>query len=136
MKHVLKVMKEQGSGSIVNTASVGGIRGVGNQSGYAASKHGVVCLTRNSGIEYGQYGVQVNAIAPGAILTPMVEDFLKQIDPENWEEAGKEFVQPNPMKRFGKPEEVGHLVAFLLSGDAGFINAAVLPIDGGQSYKY
>ncbi|MBT2599257.1 MULTISPECIES: SDR family oxidoreductase [Oceanobacillus] len=136
MKHVLKVMKEQGSGSIVNTASVGGIRGVGNQSGYAASKHGVVGLTRNSGIEYGEYGVSIKAIAPGAILTPMVEGSLKQIGGENWEEAGKEFVSVNPMKRFGKPEEVGYLVAFLLSDHAGFINAAVIPIDGGQSYKY
>lgn len=136
MEHVLKAMRAQGSGAIVNTASVGGIRGIGNQSGYAASKHGVVGLTRNSAIEYGQYGIQINAIAPGAIMTPMVEGSLKQIDPENWEEVGKEFVQPNPMKRFGKPEEVGQLVAFLLSGDAGFINAAVIPIDGGQSYKY
>lgn len=136
LKHVLKVMKEQGSGTVVNTASVGGIRGVGNQSGYAASKHGVVGLTRNSAIEYGQFGVQINAIAPGAIMTPMVENSLKQIDAENWEEVGKSFVEPNPMKRFGRPEEVGQLVAFLLSGDAGFINAAVIPIDGGQSYKY
>ncbi|MFD2628128.1 glucose 1-dehydrogenase [Oceanobacillus kapialis] len=136
MKYVLKVMKEQGSGSIVNTASVGGIRGVGNQSGYAASKHGVVGLTKNSAIEYGQYGVSVKAIAPGAIMTPMVEGSLKQMDPDNWEEAGKQFVEPNPMKRFGKPEEVGYLVAFLLSNQADFINAAVVPIDGGQSYKY
>ncbi|MDI9916849.1 SDR family oxidoreductase [Rhodococcus sp. IEGM 1379] len=136
LKHVLKVMREQGSGAVVNTASVGGIRGVGNQSGYSAAKHGVVGLTRNSAIEYGQYGIQINAIAPGAIMTPMVEGSLKQIDPENWEEVGKSFVEPNPMKRFGKPREVAHLVAFLLSGDAGFINAAVIPIDGGQSYKY
>jgi NAD(P)-dependent dehydrogenase (short-subunit alcohol dehydrogenase family) len=136
LKHVLKVMKEQGRGAILNAASVGGIRGVGNQSGYAASKHGVIGLTRNSGIDYGQFGIQINAIAPGAILTPMVENSLKQIDAENWEEVGKQFVEPNPMKRFGQPEEVGHLVAFLLSGDAGFINAAVIPIDGGQSYKY
>ncbi len=136
MKYVLKVMKEQGFGSIVNTASVGGIRGVGNQSGYAASKHGVVGLTKNSGIEYGQYGISINAIAPGAIMTPMVEGSLKQIDPDNWEEVGKQFVEPNPMKRFGKPEEVGYLVAFLLSDQASFINATVIPIDGGQSYKY
>lgn len=136
MKYVLRVMKEQGYGSIVNTASVGGIRGVGNQSGYAASKHGVVGLTRNSAIEYGQFGISIKAIAPGAIMTPMVEGSLKQIDPDNWEEVGKQFVQPNPMKRFGKPEEVGYLVAFLLSDQANFINAAVIPIDGGQSYKY
>ncbi|MDN7227381.1 SDR family oxidoreductase [Planococcus liqunii] len=136
MRHVLKVMKEQGYGSIVNTASVGGIRGVGNQSGYAASKHGVVGLTRNSGIEYGQFGVSINAIAPGAILTPMVEGSLKQMAGDDWEAAGKEFVSVNPMKRFGKPEEVGNLVAFLLSDAAKFINASVIPIDGGQSYKY
>ncbi|MBM7578086.1 SDR family oxidoreductase [Jeotgalibacillus terrae] len=136
MKHVLKVMKEQEHGSVVNTASVGGIRGVGNQSGYSASKHGVVGLTRNSGVEYGQYGVSIKAIAPGAIMTPMVEGSLKQMGGDDWEAAGEEFVKANPMKRFGKPEEIGYLVAFLLSDQAGFINAAVIPIDGGQSYKY
>ncbi|WP_279103757.1 SDR family oxidoreductase [Gordonia bronchialis] len=136
LKQVLAVMKKQGSGSVVNTASVGGIRGVGNQSGYAAAKHGVVGLTRNSGIEYGQFGITVKAIAPGAIMTPMVEASLKQIDADNWEEAGREFVSVNPMKRFGRPEEVGHLVAFLLSDEASFINATVIPIDGGQSEKY
>lgn len=136
MKYVLKVMKEQGYGSIVNTASVGGIRGVGNQSGYAASKHGVVGLTRNSAVEYGQYGVSIKAIAPGAIMTPMVEGSLRQMGGDNWEEVGKEFVKPNPMRRFGKPEEVGYLVAFLLSYQADFINGVVIPIDGGQSYKY
>ncbi|WP_028659072.1 SDR family oxidoreductase [Nocardioides insulae] len=136
LKHVLPLMREQGSGSVVNTASVGGIRGVGNQSGYAAAKHGVVGLTRNSGIEYGRFGVSVKAIAPGAIMTPMVEGSLKQIDPENWEEVGRQFVSVNPMNRFGRPEEVGHLAAFLLSDQAGFINATVIPIDGGQSEKY
>lgn len=136
MKYVLQVMKKQGSGSICNAASVGGTRGVGNQSGYSASKHGLVGLTRNSGIEYGEFGININAIAPGAIMTDMVEGSLKQMGGENWEEAGREFVSVNPMKRFGKPEEVGYLVAFLLSDQAEFINAQVIPIDGGQSYKY
>lgn len=136
MKYALRVMKEQGYGSIVNTASVGGIRGVGNQSGYAASKHGVVGLTRNSGVEYGEFGISINAIAPGAIMTPMVEGSLRQIGGDDWEAVGKDFVSVNPMKRFGKPEEVGNLVAFLLSDAAKFINASVIPIDGGQSYKY
>lgn len=136
MEKVLKVMAQQGHGSIVNTASVGGIRGVGNQSGYAAAKHGVVGLTRNSAIEYGEKGVVINAIAPGAILTPMVEGSLRQMGGDDWEEIGKEFVQPNPMKRFGQPEEVGALVAFLLSNAAGFINGTVIPIDGGQHIKY
>ena len=136
MAKVLSIMREQGHGSIVNTASVGGIRGVGNQSGYAASKHGVVGLTRNSAVEYGQYGIQINAIAPGAIMTPMVENSLRQMGGDDWEAVGKEFVSVNPMKRFGKPEEVAALACFLLSGDAGFVNGAVITIDGGQSYKY
>lgn len=136
MAAVLEVMHRQGHGAIVNTASVGGIRGVGNQSGYAASKHGVVGLTRNSAVEYGEFGISINAIAPGAIMTPMVEDSLKQIDAENWQEVGKEFVSANPMQRFGEPHEVAALVAFLLSGEAPFINGAVITIDGGQSYKY
>jgi len=136
MAEVLKVMHGQGFGSIVNSASVGGIRGVGNQSGYAASKHGVVGLTRNSAIEYGQYGIQINAIAPGAIMTPMVEGALRQMGGDDWEALGQQFVEPNPMKRFGKPEEVAALAAFLLSGEAAFINGAVITIDGGQSYKY
>lgn len=136
MAAVLEVMRRQGHGAIVNTASVGGIRGVGNQSGYAASKHGVVGLTRNSAVEYGQYGISINAIAPGAIMTPMVENSLKQMDPDNWEEVGKQFVSVNPMQRFGEPHEVAALAAFLLSGEAPFVNGAVVTIDGGQSYKY
>jgi NAD(P)-dependent dehydrogenase (short-subunit alcohol dehydrogenase family) len=137
LKYVLAEMKKNGAGSVVNTASVGGIRGVGNQSGYSASKHGVVGLTRNSGIEYGQFGININAIAPGAIMTPMVEASLKQIGgEEGWEEAGKEFVSANPMKRFGKPQEVANVVAFLLSDESKFVNASVITIDGGQSYKY
>lgn len=137
LKYVLAEMKKNGAGSVVNTASVGGIRGVGNQSGYSASKHGVVGLTRNSGIEYGQFGININAIAPGAIMTPMVEASLKQIGgEEGWEEAGKAFVSVNPMKRFGKPQEVANVVAFLLSEESKFVNACVITIDGGQSYKY
>ena len=65
-------------------------------------------------------------------MTPMVENSFKQIGGDNWEEAGK----VNPMQRFDKPQEVAYLVAFLLSYQANFINAAVIPIDGGQSYKY
>ncbi|MCL8025663.1 SDR family oxidoreductase [Nocardioides bruguierae] len=136
LKHVLAQMKKQGSGMVLNTASVGGIRGVGNQSGYAAAKHGVVGLTRNSGVEYGKFGVNVNAIAPGVILTPMVEASFRQLDPENPEEAGKAFVQVNPKQRWGQPEEVASVVAFLLSEDAAFINATTIPVDGGQSEKY
>ncbi|SMY11771.1 glucose 1-dehydrogenase [Brevibacterium jeotgali] len=136
MAAVLKQMRRQGSGAIVNTASVGGIRGVGNQSGYAAAKHGVVGLTRNSAREYGEHGIRINAIAPGAIMTAMVEGSLRQLGGEDWEAAGEEFVSANPMKRFGKPEEVAALVTFLLAEESGFINGTVVPIDGGQHAMY
>jgi NAD(P)-dependent dehydrogenase (short-subunit alcohol dehydrogenase family) len=95
-----------------------------------------VGLTRNSAVEYGKFGISINAIAPGAIMTPMVEASLKQIDADNWQEVGRQFVSVNPMQRFGEPDEVAALVAFLLSGEAPFINGAVITIDGGQSYKY
>lgn len=136
LKYVLAVMRDQGAGSIVNTASVGGIRAIGNQSGYAAAKHGVVGLTRNSGIEYGDMGIRVNAVAPGAIWTPMVENAMKQIDAENPEKVAEEFIQINPTKRYGRPEEVADLVSYLLSDKASYINAQVIAIDGGQSQKY
>lgn len=136
MEKVLALMSKQGGGAILNTASVGGIRGVGNQSGYAAAKHGVVGLTRNSAVEYGAQGIRINAIAPGAIWTPMVENSMKQIDPGNPRQAAEQFIQANPTKRYGEAEEIAAVVAFLLSDDASYVNAAVVPIDGGQSAKY
>jgi NAD(P)-dependent dehydrogenase (short-subunit alcohol dehydrogenase family) len=137
LEKVLGVLRAQGDGgAVVNTASVGGIRGVGNQSGYAAAKHGVVGLTRNSAIEYGQYGIRVNAIAPGAIWTPMVEASMRQIDADDPKGAAEEFIQGNPTKRYGEAPEIASVVAFLLSDDATYVNAAIVPIDGGQSAKY
>lgn len=136
LEQVLAVMRRQGSGAVVNSASVGGIRGIGSQSGYAAAKHGVVGLTRNSAVEYGEFGVRVNAIAPGAIWTPMVEGSMRQLDADDPRGAAEQFIQVNPTKRYGEPHEIASVVAFLLSDDASYVNATVLPIDGGQSAKY
>ena len=77
-----EVMHRQRQGATFNTASVGGNRGVGNQSGCAPSKHGVVGLTRTSAVEYGYLGSSIKAIAPGAIVTPMIEASFKQVDPQ------------------------------------------------------
>ena len=137
LKYTLPQMVKQGSGAIVNTSSVGGIRAVPNQVGYGASKHAVAGMTKDAAIEYGQYGISVNAIAPGAIMTAMVEGSLKQLGGEDgWEEVGKQFVSINPMRRFGRPEEVASLVSYLLSQEAEFINGTVIAIDGGQSQAY
>ena len=77
LRHVLPVMQKQNYGRIVNVASVGGIRGVLNQMPYVASKHAVTGMTKNTALEFGRYGITCNAIAPGAILTPMVEEAFK-----------------------------------------------------------
>lgn len=136
MRYVLPVMQSQNYGRIVNVASVGGIRGVMNQTPYVASKHAVSGMTKNAALEYARYGITTNAIAPGAILTPMVAEAFKQVNPADPKKAESEYAQFNPSKRLGLPEEVAKVVAFLLSDDATYVNGQTIAIDGGQSNTY
>ncbi len=136
LRHVIPVMREQGYGRIVNVASVGGIRGVVNQTAYVATKHAVTGLTKNAAIEYGRYGILTNAIAPGAILTPMVEEAFKQVNPADPKAAEAEYAQRNPTRALGQPQDVAKTVAFLISADNGYVNGQTLAIDGGESNLY
>lgn len=136
LRYVIPVMKKQQYGRIVNTASVGGIRGVLNQVPYVASKHAVAGMTKNAALEFAREGIVTNAIAPGAILTPMVAGSFKQVNPEDPKKAEMEFAQGNPTKRLGQPEEVAKVVVFLLSEDCSYVNGQIIAIDGGQSNAY
>ena len=136
LRYVIPVMQKQKFGRIVNVASVGGIRGVLNQMPYVASKHAVSGMTKNAALEYGRDGILTNAIAPGAILTSMVAEAFKQVNPENPKAAETEYAQRNPTKRLGQPHDVAKLVAFLLSEDNGYISGQTIAIDGGESNIY
>ncbi|KLT65470.1 SDR family oxidoreductase [Pedobacter sp. BMA] len=136
LKYIIPVMQKQEYGRIVNVASVGGIRGVKNQTAYVATKHAVAGITKNTALEYGSFGILTNAIAPGAILTPMVAEAFKQVNPENPKAAEAEYAQANPTKRLGLPEEVGKLVVFLMSENCSYVNGQIIAIDGGQSNAY
>lgn len=136
MRYVIPVMQKQNYGRIVNVASVGGIRGVLNQVPYVASKHAVSGMTKNAALEYGRYGINTNAIAPGAILTPMVAEAFREVNPDDPKAAETEYAQRNPVKRLGLPAEVAKVVAFLLSEDASYINGQTIAIDGGESNIY
>lgn len=136
MRYVIPVMQKQKYGRIVNVASVGGIRGVLNQMPYVASKHAVTGMTKNAALEFAKDGISTNAIAPGAILTPMVAEAFRQVNPQDPKAAETEYAKANPTKRLGLSEEVAKVVAFLLSEDASYVNGQTLAIDGGQSNSY
>ncbi|PTX22445.1 NAD(P)-dependent dehydrogenase (short-subunit alcohol dehydrogenase family) [Pontibacter mucosus] len=136
MRYVIPVMQRQKYGRIVNVASVGGIRGVLHQVAYVASKHAVSGMTKNAALEYGKDGIITNAIAPGAILTPMVAEAFREVNPNDPKAAEAAYAQRNPTRRLGLPEEVVRVVAFLLSEAASYVNGQTIAIDGGESNMY
>ncbi|MCF8715348.1 SDR family oxidoreductase [Joostella atrarenae] len=136
LRYVIPVMQKQKYGRIVNVSSVGGIRGVLNQTPYVASKHAVSGMTKNAALEYGKDGILTNAIAPGAILTPMVAESFKQVNPDNPKAAEEAFAKNNPTKSLGDPKDVAELVAFLISDKNGYISGQTIAIDGGESNMY
>ncbi|MBO1512601.1 3-oxoacyl-[acyl-carrier-protein] reductase [Metabacillus bambusae] len=122
-KAVIPVMMQQGAGVIINASSVVALYGNIGQTNYAATKAGVIGLTKSWAKEFGPKGIRVNAIAPGFIETDMTSTV-----PEKVLDIMKE---KTPLKKLGKPEDIASAYLFLASDDANFINGAVLSVDGG-----
>ncbi|MFY8216798.1 MAG: SDR family NAD(P)-dependent oxidoreductase [Chthoniobacterales bacterium] len=132
MKHVLKVMLPAKSGSIVNNASVSGLRGAAGMCAYIASKHGILGLTKTAAIEVASSGVRVNAICPGPIETRMMHSIEELTSPGDPGKVATQVLARNPTGRYGTPEEVAQTVMFLASPAASYINGVALPVDGGR----
>ena len=128
MKYELLQMRKQGSGAIVNHSSLGGLIGGAGRAPYHATKHGVLGLTKSAAIEYATKGIRINAVCPGTIETPMVEQMIKVGDLP--EEATKEWA---PIKRFGKASEVAEVVLWLFSPASSYVIGQPISVDGGIS---
>lgn len=122
----LRVMTDTG-GAIVNTSSVMGVQGAPGMGAYAASKHGVIGLTKTAALEGARAGVRVNAVCPGAVATPMLLERGFKQNPDFAEMAPK----VHPMGRIAEPEEVAEAAAWLLSDRASFVTGQALAVDGG-----
>ena len=127
MKHELRVMLAQGSGSIINVSSTFGHTGGAGASVYVASKHAVEGLTKSAALEASASGVRVNAVAPGPIDTGMLTRFTGSDE----KKAG--LISGVPLKRIGRPDEIAASIVFLSSDKASFITGATLAVDGGKT---
>lgn len=124
-KAVVRPMMQQKGGSIVNITSVVGITGNAGQANYSASKAGVIGFTKSIAKEIGSKGVRVNAVAPGFINTKMTEALP--------EEVKKAYMANIPLKRYGEPEEIAEVVAFLCEDRSRYMTGQVLKVDGGMA---
>ena len=128
MKGELRQMLAQGSGTIVNCSSIGGLKGSRGRSAYSASKHAVIGLTRSTALDYAATGIRINAVCPGIIgNTPMAAKVTKNYDPD----IIRAFVAAEPIGRLGKPEEIAAAVVWLCSPLASFMVGHAMAVDGG-----
>ena len=126
LKDELKQMNAQGrGGSIVNAASVSGMLAIPTAGAYVASKHAVLGLTKTAAVEYGKYGIRVNAVSPGAVRTEMLLDVF------GTEEAIERMAAVHPLGRVGRPEEIAEAVAWLFSDRSSYYTGQSLTLDGG-----
>ena len=131
-KAALPYMLEQGRGSIINTASFVAVMGAAtSQISYSASKGGVLSMSRELGVQFARQGVRVNALCPGPVNTPLLQDLFAK----DAERAARRLVHV-PMGRFGEPEEMANAVLFLASDESSFMTASTFLVDGGISGAY
>ena len=128
-KHAAIQMLAQGSGAIVNIASIEGIEGTEGGSVYNASKAGVVMLSKSMAIDYGRRGLRVNCICPGGIDTPMLRSITDSDGMNVYQERLRE---EHLLGRFGEPSEIASAAAFLVSSDASFITGLLMDVNGGR----
>jgi NAD(P)-dependent dehydrogenase (short-subunit alcohol dehydrogenase family) len=130
-KYAIPVMRQQGGGVIINTASVAGLVGVKNRAAYSASKMGVIGLTRSVAIDFIQDGIRANAICPGTVDTPSLRGRIAASgDPEA---ARAAFLARQPMGRLGNAEEIAALALYLGSDESAYMTGSEIVIDGGLS---
>lgn len=134
MRAALPHLLERG-GAILNTASTAAFIAYAGMAGYTASKHAVVGLTKCAALEYADVPVRVNCLCPAPIDTPMMRDTERRVNPQDPAAAHELFAAMQPLGRYGSPEEVAALAAFLLSDEAGFITGSAYMIDGGLLAK-
>ena len=127
-KYAIPLMIRSGGGSIVNTASSAGVIGIPDCDAYTATKGATVSLTRSLAVEYGPDGIRTNCIAPAAIRTEMVRESNLN-DPKFDEQAF--LTKGTPLRRWGTPEEIARLAAFLASDESSYLNGAIIRADGG-----
>jgi NAD(P)-dependent dehydrogenase (short-subunit alcohol dehydrogenase family) len=132
-KHVVPLMREQGSGAIVNISSVAAIAGVGNLTAYKISKAGVNALTQALAVTNARFGIRANAIMPGLIDTPMAVDATARALGRPREAVAAARARTVPLGHQGTAWDIANAALFLASDDAAFITGVVLPVDGGQS---
>lgn len=130
MKYELRQMQRQGSGAIVNNASVGALTGNPGIGAYIASKHGVVGLTRTAALEYIKHGIRVNAVNPGLIDTQIARDVVS-----GDEKAYGDIAKHVPIGRAGRPEEIASVVLWLCSAGASYVVGHALTVDGGMTVQ-
>ena len=132
-KHTIPHMLKQGKGIIVNNSSVLGLKALPGLAAYNATKGAVTQLTRSMALEYASQGIRVNAICPGTIVTPMVDNLLEQSgDVEGTREF---FTSLHPIGRLGRPQEIAHAVLFLCDDKIEFMTGTMLSVDGGWIAK-